>query len=265
MARLRNVVGRVGGSVDLVTRFYVNGVLFNPYSVSSVAIYNAETGGSLITTLTPTQTSLGTYQATWTIPAGTTPTIYYDRWTWQAQSDMGTQIRTYGFRVDGSEQTARSAAVGPLFVTNKEVSFFNHITKELLQRIVGQKVIYYAVSEQHTKTNDLYDEAIKKTVYRPVEVNALVKYNAPTQKATEFTIDTIYSIEVYFHIHELQERKVVPREGDFVKFGTIVYEIEKLTRPQIVYGQMNNEVMVKAECRVSRKSQFEVLDNIPGY
>jgi hypothetical protein len=152
-----------------------------------------------------------------------------------------------------------------LFVDDKEIDFFNCVTKELMQKIVGQKIIYYSVSEEHTNSHRLYDEAIKKTVYTPVEINALILYNEPLQSATQFSIDTIYSLEVYFYTKELQERNITPREGDFVKFGEIVYEIEKLTRAQITYGQIENEVMLKSNCRVSRKSQFEVLDSIPGF
>ena len=151
-----------------------------------------------------------------------------------------------------------------LFLGQKEINFFNSITKELIQEIVGQKIIYYAISEEHTNTHRLYDEAMKKTSYRPVEINALILYNEPLQTATQFSIDTIYSIEAYFHIHELRERNIIPREGDFVKFGDILYEIEKLNQPQLVYGQIENQVMTKAICRVSRKSQFEVLDSIQG-
>lgn len=149
--------------------------------------------------------------------------------------------------------------IGPLFVTPKEVNFFNHINKELIQRIVAQKIVYFAVSDEHTKTDDLYGEAIKKTTYDPIDINALVLFKAPQQSATQFTIDTIYAIECYFHINELRERNIIPREGDFLRFGNVMYEIEKLTRPQITYGQIENEVMVKAECRVSRKSQFELV------
>ena len=155
--------------------------------------------------------------------------------------------------------------MGRLFVGDREVAFFNLVTKELMQKIVCQKVLYYSVSEEHTNTHRLYNEAIRKTTFRPVDVNALVLFNEPVQTATEFTIDTIYSIEVYFFIEELQERNLIPREGDFVKFGDIMYEIEKLTKPQIVYGQVERSVMVKSVCRVSRKSQFEVLDNLPGF
>jgi hypothetical protein len=151
-----------------------------------------------------------------------------------------------------------------LFVGNKEITFFNSINKELIQRVIGQKVLYYSVSEEHTNSHRIYDEAIRKTTFQPVEINALVLYNDPEQTVGKLSIDTIYNIEVYFHYHELDERNIVPREGDFVKFGDIIYEIQKLTKPQIVYGQMENLVMIKSTCQVSRKSQFEVLDDLPG-
>jgi len=151
-----------------------------------------------------------------------------------------------------------------LFVGNREINFFNSLSKELIQKVVCQKVLYYSVSEEHTNSHRLYDEAIKKTTYRPVELNARVLFNEPNQTVGQFSIDTVYSIEVYFHQEELRERNLIPREGDFLKFGTIVYEIEKLNKPQITYGQVENNVMIKAECRVSRKSQFEILDDLKG-
>jgi len=151
-----------------------------------------------------------------------------------------------------------------LFVGDKEIHFFNSINKELLQKIVCQKVIYYAISEEKTNTHKLYDEAIKKTVHVPVEINALVLYNEPSQTVGKFSIDTIYSIEAYFHMDELEERNLIPREGDFLKFGDILYEIEKLHKPQIVYGQIENKVMVKSVCRVARKSQLHIEDGLQG-
>lgn len=148
-----------------------------------------------------------------------------------------------------------------LFISNAEINFFNSIAKETVQKITGQEVIYYAVSEKHTKTNDLYDEAIIKTVYTPVRINALVLYNAPFQTNTNFSIDTQYSLELYFHKWELAERTIVCREGDFIQFGTIVYEIQTITEPDIVYGQIENKVMTKCTCRVSRQQQFNLVDN----
>ena len=149
--------------------------------------------------------------------------------------------------------------VGPLFVGQREIDFFNCVNKELIQKIVAQRVTYYSVSEEHTKANDLYNEAITKTVYTPVVINALVLFMDPTQTTTNFSIDTIYQIEVYFHEHELTERNIIPQVGDFMKFGEVYYEILTLTSPQIIFGQIDNKVMKKATARVARTSNFEIV------
>jgi hypothetical protein len=151
-----------------------------------------------------------------------------------------------------------------MFITEKEVRLINSLTKEIHQEVVGQKIIYYAVSEERTKTDDLYDEAIRKVTHRPVEINARVLFEDPEQTVTQFTQDTVHKIEVYLHQDELRERNVIPREGDFIKFGHILYEILQLTKPQIVYGQMENAVQVKLVAQSSRSSNIEVLDSIQG-
>jgi len=150
-----------------------------------------------------------------------------------------------------------------LFIGQQEIDLINEINKELIQEIIGQKIFYYAVSEKLTTADALYGEAIKKVTYTPVEINALVLFNAPQQTMTQFDLDTIYSIEIYFHLHELAERGIAPKVGDFCKFGKTYYEIEQLTQPQIVYGQIDHKVQVKAVCRVARQGQFSV-DNIEG-
>lgn len=151
-----------------------------------------------------------------------------------------------------------------MFVGQKEVDFFHGINKELIQRIVCQKIIYYSVAVEQTNVHRFYDEAVSKTVFTPVLVDARVLYNEPEQKVDQFSIDTIYKIEVYFYQEQLRERKLIPREGDFLKFGDVIYEIEKLNRPQLVYGQVAREVMVKAVCRVARESQIKILDDVPA-
>ena len=150
-----------------------------------------------------------------------------------------------------------------LFLGQKDIHFFDSINKELLQQVIRQKVLYFSVSDEHTKTHRIYDEAVRKTVFAPVEINALISYNNPVQTNNSFSIDTIYTLEAYFHVTELRERQITPREGDFIKYGNIVYEIEALTKPQQVLGLVEHEVMFKAVCRVSRNSQFKVLDEAP--
>jgi hypothetical protein len=148
-----------------------------------------------------------------------------------------------------------------LFVSDKELHFINSLNKELIQNVVNQKIIYYSVSDEHTKSNDLYNESIHKTVFNPVEINARLLFKAPDQTTTNFSMNTSFEMEAYFHMDELIQRKITPREGDFMKWGKVVYEIKKLTKPQIIAGQIEQEMMMKAECVVSRKSNFDVVDD----
>lgn len=151
-----------------------------------------------------------------------------------------------------------------LFINDQEINFFNVIAKELIQDIVGQKLVYYAISDQYTKSDDLYGEAIKKTVCTPVEINALVSYEDPAQTVTNFSVDTVYNIECYFLLDELKERGVIPRVGDFVQYGKTFFEIQQLTAPDLVYGEIDHKEQIRAICQVAREGQFKLPPVVPN-
>lgn len=142
------------------------------------------------------------------------------------------------------------------FITERELKFISDITKELLQGIVEEEVKYYAISLERSKVNELYQEAIRKVWAPPVAINALVLWGQDATRMSRFDMDAQYTLEVYFHKNELDERNVLVREGDFVEYGGVFFEITSATQPQIVYGQVNNKVMVKCSCVQSREGQF---------
>jgi len=163
------------------------------------------------------------------------------------------------------------------FITTRELEFISNITKELIQGVVEEEVKYYAISLERTKINHLYEEAVKKIWQAPVAVNALVLYDQQATVAGRYSLDSKYTIEIYFHKAELEDRNVFAQEGDFVEYGGIFYEITSATQPQIVFGQINNKVMVKCTCVPSREGQFAAggdsdvgrrteknIENVPG-
>ena len=143
------------------------------------------------------------------------------------------------------------------FITERELAFIDRINKELIQRVTGQEISYYAISLEKSSVNKLYDEAIEKVWDPPVLVNARVLWDNMTSTAGAFGVDSKYSCEVYFHSLELKERNVEPKEGDFVEFGQMFFEITSVTQPQIVFGQINNRLMTKCVCVPSREGQFQ--------
>lgn len=142
------------------------------------------------------------------------------------------------------------------FITERELAFIAKINKELIQHVTGEEVTYYAISLEKSRVNDLYDEAVEKVWEAPVKINARILWNNEQTKTSNFGVDSIYSIEVYFHKLELDERNVSPKEGDFIEFGDVFFEVTSATQPQIVFGQINNKVMTKCTCVVSREGQF---------
>lgn len=143
------------------------------------------------------------------------------------------------------------------FITERELAFISRINKELIQKVVGQEVSYFEIDLQKSKANRLYDEAIEKVWKPPVLVNARVLWDNPSATSTNFGIDSKYTAEVYFHRDELDNRNVSPKEGDFLEFGQVFFEITSVTTPQIVFGQVNNRIMTKCICVPSREGQFQ--------
>ncbi|KKL72077.1 hypothetical protein LCGC14_2088520 [marine sediment metagenome] len=91
--------GIIGKTVDLGIKFYSNGVLFDPFNVATVKIYDRKTGGSIVATITPTRIDIGYYRASWAIPSSYLPTTYYDSWQWVAESGMESKTQRYSFSI----------------------------------------------------------------------------------------------------------------------------------------------------------------------
>lgn len=144
------------------------------------------------------------------------------------------------------------------FVHDRDLNFINNINKELIQNVVEQEVIYYAISEEHTVSHRLYQESIEKVWFNPVRINARVDFNNSTVLSTNFSMDSKYELQVFFHTKELVDRNVNPKEGDFIEFGQIVFEITSVTKPQLVFGQVNDKLMTKCICVPSREGQMQI-------
>lgn len=144
------------------------------------------------------------------------------------------------------------------FITEKELAFIDNINRELIQKVVAQEVIYYAISVEHTEVHSLYNESVDKVWYSPVRINARVEWENPTVDTTQMSLDSKYSCNVFFHDTELNDRNVNPKEGDFLEFGSVVFEITSVTRPQLVYGQVNKKIQVMCKCVPSREGQFQI-------
>lgn len=147
----------------------------------------------------------------------------------------------------------------PLFTGKKEKDFVKQVNDEIIERVVGQTIVYYPISLEHTNFHDLYGEAIQKNFLDPVRVYAMVQYGSQTTKTTAMGVDRIENITVAFHKRRLTEdQDLFVREGDFLQYGEFLYEILSLEEPQWLYGQVDSRFEIIAKCVRAREGLFNV-------
>lgn len=146
----------------------------------------------------------------------------------------------------------------PLFAGKKEKDLVKQINDEVIERVIGQTIVYYPISIENTDFNPTYGEAIQKTFMNPIRVHALVKYDSQQTKTTNLGVDRIEKISVMFHKRRLTEdQNLFVREGDFVLYGKFYYEIMTLEEPKWLYGQVENSFEIVAKCVRARRGLFD--------
>jgi hypothetical protein len=146
----------------------------------------------------------------------------------------------------------------PLFVGKKERDLVKQVNDELIERVIGQQVVYYPISLEHTNFHSLYGEAIEKSFLPPVRIYALVVWEGFTTETTNFGVDKRPSIVLHFHKRRLTEdQDLFVREGDFVLYGDVHYEIVTLNEPRQLFGQVDHKMEIEARCVKARRGVFD--------
>lgn len=157
-----------------------------------------------------------------------------------------------------NEWSRPTAPPPPLFLGEKERNLVKQVNDELIENVIGQQVLYYPIDLETTLFNDTYGEAINKNFLPPIRIYALVERNTyGTKYLDSMGIEKEYSITVSFHKRRLSEdQNVFVREGDYLLYGDIYYEIMKLEEPVQLFGQVNHIFEIKATCKKARKGIF---------
>ena len=147
----------------------------------------------------------------------------------------------------------------PMFFGKKERDLVKQVNDEIIERVVGQQVLYFPIDAERTNFHSIYGEAIEKTFLPPVRVYALVEYQGvETTFTSNLGVDKTTKITIHFHKRRLTEdQDLFVREGDFAKYGNIYYEIVKLIEPKLIFGQVDQpRFEITAECIRARDGLF---------
>lgn len=146
----------------------------------------------------------------------------------------------------------------PLFLGKKERDLTKQINDELIERVIGQTLLYYPLSMEHTNYHKLYGEAIEKSYTNPVIIKALIEWQPEETVTSNYGIDKDSKIVIKFHRRRLtQDQDLYVREGDVIFYGLRFYEIVKLSEPRLLFGQVDQKFEIQATCTRARGGFFE--------
>jgi len=146
----------------------------------------------------------------------------------------------------------------PLFFNKKERDLVKQVNDELIERVIGQTILYYPISNAHTDFHPLYGEAIDKNFLPPVRVYVLIEWDGTLTTTTKYGVDRIYSLTCHFHKRRLTEdQDLYVREGDFILYGEEYYEIVTLNEPKQLFGNTDYMLEISAKCARARQGLFD--------
>tara|TARA_R110002110_G_scaffold166899_3_gene367862 strand:+ start:470 stop:964 length:495 start_codon:yes stop_codon:yes gene_type:complete len=151
-----------------------------------------------------------------------------------------------------------AAPPGPLFFNKKERDFVKQVQDEVTERVIAQPIAYYPLNLEHSNYHPLYGEAIEKTFLPPIRVYALVAFEGIKTETSDFGVDKVATLSVKFSKRRLgEDQNLFVREGDFILYGKIFYEITELSEPKQLFGQIDFRYEIEAKCVRARKGKFD--------
>ena len=147
----------------------------------------------------------------------------------------------------------------PLFTGQKERDLVKQVNDELIERVVGQELLYFPLDIEHTNYHPLYGEAMNKTYLPPVAVKALIEWEGvETAYLESMGIDRKTTFTAHFHKRRLTEdQDLFVREGDMVRYGTQFYQIVTVSEPKRLFGQIEHMMEISAKCVKVREGIFD--------
>jgi hypothetical protein len=124
--------------------------------------------------------------------------------------------------------------------------------------IVDVEVILYKIINDIIKIN-IYGESSEKPYYRPISLNALVKYPKTLPAAEGFGYDVSQpGVEFRFVRKILEDVNVYPEVGDIIHYNDNYYEIDNTNEIQLIAGRPEYNHNIVCETHLTRLSSLNI-------
>ena len=142
------------------------------------------------------------------------------------------------------------------FALNRDIRFFEGITRELVDVVIETAVVLYKLVIEDSKTN-LYGESLNKTYYQGVETTAVIERESSTSEYEGFGSDKNQLVEFRFNRFTLEDTGFYPEIGDIIFHNDGYFEIDNVREDQLIGGQVNNKFSIICSTFMTRRSTIQ--------
>ena len=123
------------------------------------------------------------------------------------------------------------------FTLDRDIRFFEGISRELVDAVITTAVVLYKLVIENSKTN-LYGESLSKTYYQGVECNAMIERQETLSTYEGFGADTSQNVQFRFNRFSLKDKGFYPEVGDIIFHNNGYFEIDNVTEDQLIGGRV---------------------------
>lgn len=149
----------------------------------------------------------------------------------------------------------------PKFISDRDVRFFKHIAREIVDDVIENFCVLYKINLTDTKIN-LYGEAIGKTWHPGVNLNVLIDKQQQAQNYEGFGPNTNQTVTYKFDRFMLEEKNMYPEVGDVIYFDQSYYEINNVYEVQYTGGLPQYNFSVVCDTFMVSKSLLNIEERI---
>ena len=133
------------------------------------------------------------------------------------------------------------------FVQQKDLAFFEKISKELVDVVVQTTVEIFKLSISESRTN-LYGESLGKSYLPSVQCACMIERDESVIDYEGFGFDRSQNVEFRFNRATLEEKNLFPEIGDIVDWNEGHWEITSKNENQLVGGQTTGDYNFSVVC-----------------
>ena len=148
------------------------------------------------------------------------------------------------------------------FFSEKDVSTFSTMNKELMGKILGTTCIVYKISSEETQTNVYGESTGMGKIYNPgVEIDSLIDSTDFDWNTDEFGPDAQQSVTFSFLRNNLIDRgNIVIEVGDIIEWNYAYFEVDTINENRLIGGDVDQNWDVIASTHMTRQSKLNIVE-----